>query len=83
MITYEADEDSTDCELYDNHQPVVVTFDIEHIMLVAGIIGCWKIFSDFRKIAPLGLLGDVIPTPQRDPRIFIAGSFVELLEFSV
>lgn len=81
MRTYEADEDSTYCEFDNDNQTIIVSADIENIVLIADIVGCGKILSYFRQIMPLGLLGDVIPPFQSNPGIFVTGRFIELFDF--
>ena len=42
MRTYKPDVDSLRSELYHHHQPVVVAFNIENIVLVANIVNTIK-----------------------------------------
>ncbi len=42
MRTYKPDVDSLRSELYNYHQPVVVAFNIENIVLVANIVNTIK-----------------------------------------
>lgn len=65
MCAYKADKDSSNGEFYHYYQSIVITSDVEHIMLVADIVRSGKIFTNVRKILPLGLLGDVVPSLQR------------------
>lgn len=65
MRADKADKDSANGEFYHYDHTVVVAPDVEYIMLVAYIVRSGKIFADVRKILPLGLLSDVVPSLQR------------------
>lgn len=48
MSTNKSYKDSSDSEFNHYHKAIIVTFYIEHIMLVPNIVRCREIFFDFR-----------------------------------
>lgn len=64
MSSHKPDENSSYHEFYNYDKPVIVTSDIENIVLVPDIVCGREIFAYFRNIVPLGLLSDVIPSFQ-------------------
>lgn len=83
MGSDEADEDVADGELHDNHKPVSITADVEDVMLIPDIVSRGEINLDVRKVSPLCLLCDVIPSFEGHASIFVPALFVELSQFSV
>lgn len=56
MCSDETDIHPLDCELYHDYQPMVVTPDIEHIMLIPHIVNAVEILLDIGKTGPVGFL---------------------------
>ena len=53
-------------KLYNCHQAVVITFDVEHLVLVADIVDAVEGFSDVGKASPLAPLHNGSPLLQSD-----------------
>lgn len=64
MGAYEANENPTYREFYHHHQPMVITFDVEHIVLSSNLRHRGEIASDVCKILPFGSFCCFIPAPQ-------------------
>ena len=55
-----------DGKLYHCHQAVVITFDVEYIVLVADIVDAVERFPDVGKASPLAPLHNGSPLLQSD-----------------
>ena len=45
-----------DCKLYHNYHSMVITTNIEHIMLIAYIVNAVEVFLDISITRPMGFL---------------------------
>ena len=83
MRTYKAYENMSYREFYHYNQPVFVSSDVKHIMLITYIIGCRKVNLYIRQVLPLCPLCCIIPA--FEGRLCISMSFrtIELHQFSM
>ena len=84
MSPYKPDEDISHPEFYHNDQPVPITLDVEHIMLVSNIIRRGEIEFDVRQGRPLRIFHYLIPSLQGYFRIFPSSKLftLKILKFN-
>ena len=61
MGTHKADEDVADGKFHNHYKAIFVSFDIEDIVLIPHIIGCWKVSLDVRQVLPFCLFRNYQP----------------------
>ena len=83
MRTHKAYENMSYCEFYYNNQPVFVSSDVKHIMLIAYIIGRRKVNLYIREIFPLCPFCCVIPSFEGRLCISMSCRTVELHQLSM
>lgn len=72
-----------DGKLNNHNKPVIITPYVKNVMLITDIIGCRKILPYFSEIMPLRLLGNIIPSLQRNFRVLSSGGLIKLPQLSV
>ena len=83
MRAYPPDEHISHDELYDNHQTILITSDIEDIVLITHKVGGRENGPYVCEAFPLRILYNSIPPFQGNPGILVTWRFKELLKFSM
>ncbi len=83
MSTDKPDEKPSNCKLYHNNQPIVVSPYVEYIMLIAHIIGIRKIHPYVRETPPFGIFHNLIPPLKGNSGVFPSFGFVEFLQLTM
>ena len=83
MCAYKAYEDMAYCKFNHNYQPIFVSSDVEHIMLIAYIISRREINLYVRQIFPLSPLSRVIPSFKGRLSISMSFGAIELHQLSM
>jgi len=81
MYPYKADEHITHYKLNYHHQPITVSFDVKHEMLIPHGIYTSKIGFHIGKTVPVGRLRYFIPPLQSNFRVFPSRRLVKLSQF--